>query len=205
MQDEGKKRLVVGVSGASGAILAIELLKQMQGHPEWETHLVLTSGARRTIPLETDYSIDAVESMATRNYALDDVGASIASGTFKTAGMIIVPCSMKTLAGVASGFSENLLLRAADVTLKEHRKLVLVPRESPLNRVHLRNLGSASDAGAIIMPPVLTYYIKPTSVQEMTMHIVGKILDLFDLPMQEFRRWEGPKPRESTQAARTAK
>lgn len=185
-----RNRLVVGVSGASGAILAIELLEQMRELPEWETHLVLTAGARRTIPLETNYSIEEVEALATRNHDLNDVGASIASGTFKTAGMIIVPCSMKTLAGVANGFSENLLLRAADVTLKERRTLVLVPRETPLNRIHLRNMVTASDAGAIILPPVVAYYNNPASVHDMTKHIVGKILDVFDIQIPGFTRWD---------------
>lgn len=185
-----KKRLVVGISGASGAILAIELLERMRELPEWETHLVLSAGARRTIPLETNYSIDQVKALATRNHDLNDVGASIASGTFKTAGMIIVPCSMKTLAGVANGFSENLLLRAADVTLKERRKLVLVPRETPLNCIHLRNMVAASDAGAILLPPVVAYYNHPASVHEMTKHIVGKILDVFDIQIQGFTRWD---------------
>lgn len=185
-----RNRLIVGVSGASGAILAINLLEQMRQLPEWETHLVLSSGARRTIRIETEYSIDEVEALATKCHDLNDVGASIASGTFKTAGMIIVPCSMKTLAGVASGFSENLLLRAADVTLKERRTLILVPRETPLNRIHLRNLVSASDAGAIILPPVVAYYNNPASIQDLTNHIVGKILDIFDIQVPGFSRWD---------------
>ncbi len=188
-----KKRLVVGISGASGVMLAIELLKQMQTNPEWETHLVLTTSACKTIPIETEYRKEEVESMATIVHPLNDVGASISSGTFKTEGMVIVPCSMKTLAGVASGYSENLLLRAADVTLKERRPLVLVARESPLNRIHIRNMLSASDAGAIILPPVVPYYHSPTSVREITMHIVGKILDIFDIQVPEFRRW-GSRP-----------
>jgi len=160
---------------------------------EWETHLVLSSGARRTIHLETSYSIEQVEALATAVHKLGDVGASIASGTFKTAGMVIVPCSMKTLAGVASGFSENLLLRAADVTLKERRTLVLVPRETPLSRIHLRNMMTASEAGAVILPPMVAYYNKPASVEEMTNHIVGKILDVFEIPMPGFYRWGEPQ------------
>ena len=184
-----KKRLVVGISGASGVMLAVELLKQMQTHPEWETHLVITAGACKTIAIETEYRMEEVEAMATIVHPLNDVGASISSGTFKTEGMVIVPCSMKTLAGVANGYSENLLLRASDVTLKERRPLVLVARESPLNRIHLRNMLSASDAGAIILPPVVPYYNSPTGVREITMHIVCKILDIFDVPVPEFRRW----------------
>lgn len=185
----GRKRIIVGVSGASGAMLAIELLKQMQQVQGWETHLVLTDGARRTIVLETEYSAEAVEALATRCHAFSDVGASIASGTFKTEGMVIVPCSMKTLAGVASGYSDNLLLRAADVTLKERRKLVLVPRETPLNLIHLRNLVSASEAGAVILPPVVGYYNRPVSIEDVTRQIVGRILDVFGIPMPGFFRW----------------
>jgi 4-hydroxy-3-polyprenylbenzoate decarboxylase len=190
---ENRKRLVVGICGASGAILGIELLKQMKRLAEWETHLVLSSGARRTIHLETSYTIEQVEALATTVHKLGDVGASIASGTFKTAGMVIVPCSMKTLAGVASGFSENLLLRAADVTLKERRTLVLVPRETPLSRIHLRNMMTASEAGGVILPPMVAYYNKPASVEEMTNHIVGKILDVFEIPMPDFYRWGEPE------------
>lgn len=185
----GRKRIIIGVSGASGAILAIELLKLMGLVDEWETHLVLTNGARRTIELETDSSLESVEALATRFHPLSDLGASIASGTFKTEGMVIIPCSMKTLAGVASGYSDNLLLRAADVTLKEHRTLVLVPRETPLNRIHLRNLVTASDAGAVILPPVVGYYDRPVTVDDVTRQIVGRILDVFGIPVPGFRRW----------------
>jgi 4-hydroxy-3-polyprenylbenzoate decarboxylase len=186
---ENRKRLIVGISGASGAILGIELLKRMREVSGWETHLILTSGARRTVQLETAYTVEEVEALATTVHKLGDIGASIASGTFKTAGMVVVPCSMRTLAGVATGFAENLLLRAADVTLKERRPLVLVPRETPLNRIHLRNLLTASDAGAVILPPMVAYYNKPASVEDMTAHIVGKILDVFDIPMPGFFRW----------------
>ena len=133
-------RLVVGISGASGAAIAIELLKQMQPRAGWETHLVISRGARRTIEMETAYSLKEVETMATQCYAIEDVGASIASGTFKCAGMVVAPCSMKTVSGIAHGFSENLLLRAADVTIKERRRLILVARESPLSPIHLSNL-----------------------------------------------------------------
>ncbi len=183
------KRLVVGISGASGAALAITLLKKMKAVPGWETHVVISSGAAKTIEHETPYTVEEVAALATKSHALENVGASIASGTFKTEGMVVVPCSMKTLAGVASGFSHNLLLRAADVTLKERRKLVLVARESPLSRIHLHNLSVASEAGAIILPPVLTFYTKPATIQDMTDHIVGKILDVFGIEMANFRRW----------------
>jgi polyprenyl P-hydroxybenzoate/phenylacrylic acid decarboxylase-like protein len=191
----GPKRLVVGISGASGAVLGIELLQALQLIPGWETHLVVSNGARRTIALETSHSMRSVAALATRFHPVEDVGALIASGTFKTCGMVVVPCSMKTVAGIASGYSDNLLLRAADVTLKERRRLVLVPRETPLGPVHLRNLLAASELGAVILPPVLTFYNQPTSIEDMTRHIVGRILDVFDLELPGFRRWgETPNP-----------
>lgn len=184
------RRLIVGLSGASGAQIAIELLQAMRQFRDWETHLVISHGARRTIELETDFSVGEVESLATKCHALDDVGASIASGTFEAAGMVIVPCSMKTLAGIAHGFSQNLLLRAADVTLKERRKLVLLVRESPLSSIHLNNMVIASNAGAIILPPVLTFYTHPTTIQDLTNHIVCKALDIFGLAAVKFNRWD---------------
>jgi polyprenyl P-hydroxybenzoate/phenylacrylic acid decarboxylase-like protein len=184
------KRMVVGISGASGAILGIELLKTMrQQFPSWETHLVISAGARRTIQLETSYSLEEVQSLATKCHPIEDVGASIASGTFKTEGMVVVPCSMKTVAGVASGFSTNLLLRAADVVIKERRKLVLVTRESPLSSIHLHNMNVVASAGAIVLPPVLTFYNHPETIEDMTRHIVGKILEVFQLEIVGFERW----------------
>jgi len=184
------KRMVVGISGASGAILGIELLKTMrQQFPSWETHLVISAGARRTIQLETSYSLEEVQSLATKCHPIEDVGASIASGTFKTEGMVVVPCSMKTVAGVAGGFSTNLLLRAADVVIKERRKLVLVTRESPLSSIHLHNMNVVASAGAIVLPPVLTFYNHPETIEDMTRHIVGKILDVFQLEIVGFERW----------------
>lgn len=184
------KRLVVGISGASGADLGIQLLKAMQHLPGWETHLVISEGARRTIRLETAYSAEEVEALASRCYPLDDVGASIASGTFKTEGMVVVPCSMKTVAGIAHGYSQNLLLRAADVVVKERRKLVLVARESPLSNIHLANMLQLANAGIVIMPPVLTYYQRPATIQDMAAHIVGKVLDVFGIELASFKRWD---------------
>jgi flavin prenyltransferase len=185
------KRLIVGISGASGAELGIQLLEAMRQQPGWETHLVISQGAKRTIELETSYSIKQIEALATQSYALDDVGASIASGTFKTEGMVVVPCSMKTVAGVAHGYSQNLLLRAADVVIKERRKLVLVARESPLSVVHLNNMLLLANLGAVILPPMLTFYNRPATIQGMTTHIVGKILDIFGIEMKGFKRWRG--------------
>ena len=184
------KRLVVGMSGASGAEIGIQVLQAIQRQPEWETHLVISDGARETIRLETAYSLDQVEKLAAHCHSLDDIGASIASGTFKSEGMVVAPCSMRTAAGIAHGYAENLLLRAADVTLKEHRKLVLVVRETPLSAIHLNNLLLLANAGAVILPPVLTYYQRPATIQDMTAHIVGKILDVFGIELEEFKRWE---------------
>jgi len=184
------KRLVVGISGASGAEIGIQLLQAMQHLPAWETHLVISEGARRTIALETAYTLDQVQALASHCHPLRDVGASIASGTFKTEGMVVVPCSMKTVAGIAHGYSQNLLLRAADVVIKERRKLVLVARESPLSTIHLNNMLLLANAGIVILPPVLTYYHRPATIQEMTAHIVGKILDVFGIEFAEFKRWD---------------
>lgn len=184
-----KKRLVIGISGASGVPLAIDLLQVMQQYTEWETHVVLSPSAKRTIREETDYTVEQIEAMATCIYAEEDIGASIASGTFKTEGMIVIPCSMKTLAGIQSGYSDNLLLRAADVTIKERRKLVLVARETPLSPIHLRNMASMVEQGAIILPPMLTFYNRPETIQDMVRHIVGKALDIFGLDIRDFKRW----------------
>jgi flavin prenyltransferase len=186
-----RKRLVVGISGASCANLAVMLLESMRARDDWETHVVISEGARRTIELETELTLDEVRSLATRSHAIEDVGASIASGTFKTEGMVVVPCSMKTLAGVAHGYSENLLLRAADVTLKERRKLVLVARETPLSQIHLRNMLTLASMGVVIMPPMLTAYNHPKTFADAERHIVGKVMAEFGIEAQGFSRWEG--------------
>ena len=183
------KRLVVGISGASGAILGVELLRAMQSMPGWETHLVVSDGGRRTLAYETELTVKEVAALATRCHPIEDVGALIASGTFRTCGMVVIPCSMKTVAGIASGYSDNLLLRAADVVLKERRRLVLVARETPLNPIHLRNLQTVADLGAVILPPVLTFYNRPASIDDMIRHLLGKVLDVFDLDLPGFKRW----------------
>lgn len=186
---EAPKRLVVAMSGASGAQLGIELLKTMQDFPHWETHLVVSKGAERTIEQETKFTIEEVKELATKVYPVEDIGASIASGTFKTEGMVIIPCSMKTLAGVATGYSDNLVLRAADVTIKERRNLVLVARESPLSPIHLKNMLYLAELGATILPPMLTYYNHPVGVEDLTRHIIGKALNIFDIDIKGFKRW----------------
>ena len=186
-----KKRLVIGMSGASGAPLAVELLRQMKKQEAWETHLVMTEGAKMTLEEETDLTCKQIEELATYAYDNHNIGATIASGSFRADGMIVIPCSMKTVAGLASGYSENLLLRAADVTIKEGRKLVLVPRECPLSQIHLRNMYELSRMGVVMIPPMLSYYNRPETVEECTRHIVGKVLDQFDIEGEENRRWQG--------------
>ena len=186
-----KKRLVVGISGASGAILGIELLRALRTIGCFETHLVISGGAERTITDETCHTLQDLFALADMYHDFHNIGASIASGSFKTSGMVIVPCSMKTLAGIACGYSDNLLLRAADVTLKEHRKLVLAVRETPFSSIHLKNMLFLSQNGAIILPPMLTYYNHPKTIEYMTHHFVGKILDQFDVDYPSYRRWEG--------------
>lgn len=186
-----KKRLVIGMSGASGASLAVELLRQMEKQETWETHLVMTEGAKMTLEEETDLTCKQIEDLATCIYDNSNIGAAIASGSFRADGMIVIPCSMKTVAGIANGYSENLLLRAADVTIKEGRKLVLVPRECPLSQIHLRNMYELSRMGVVMIPPMLSYYNRPETVKECTRHIVGKVLDQFDIEGEEYRRWQG--------------
>lgn len=185
------KRLIVGVSGASGAPLAVELLQQLHDrHPEVETHLIVTKGGAMTLSQETDISLAELKNLASVCHDNSNIGAAPASGSFKTMGMIVVPCSMKTVAGVVSGYSDNLLLRAADVCMKERRKLVLVAREAPLSTVHLRNLYEVSQLGAVILPPVLTYYNHPASIADCTRHAVNRILSQFDLDEESYQ-WEG--------------
>lgn len=179
------------MTGASGAPIGLALLHAMREFPDWETHLIISEKARLTIEQETEATVEECAALATRYHSLGDLCACIASGTFRTQGMVIAPCSMKTLAGVVSGYSDNLLLRAADVVLKERRKLLLVARESPLSQLHLSNMLTAAKLGAIILPPVLTYYNRPSTIHEMTRHIVGKILDVFDLDLPDFNRWVG--------------
>ena len=189
-----KKRLVVGMSGASGANLAVRLLQAMRGHDDWETHLVCSDAARRTLEHETKFGLEDVAALAGVFHDIGNIGASIASGSFKTEGMVVIPCSMKTLAGIAHGFADNLLIRAADVTLKERRKLLLLARETPLHLGHLNNMVTATTLGAVIMPPVMTHYIRPESVADMEMHTVGKVMHEFGLELPQYKRWQGLPP-----------
>ncbi len=177
-----KKRLIIGVSGASGSPLAEGLLRELKKHEDIEAHLVVTYGGERTIEEECDIPVDEFKALADVCYDNRDIGASIASGTFDTIGMIVCPCSMKTVAGIAHGFSENLLLRAADVCLKEQRKLVLIPRETPLSKVHLDNMAYlAGIPNVFIQPPVISYYHHPKDLDDIEKQIVGKMLDRFGI------------------------
>jgi 4-hydroxy-3-polyprenylbenzoate decarboxylase len=184
------ERLIVGISGASGAPIAVELLTALRS-AGIETHLVVTDAGAATIKAETGLSLDEACSLASVCYDNSDIGAIMASGSFKTGGMIVAPCSMKTAAGINSGYSDNLLLRAADVTLKEQRRLVLAVRESPLSQIHLRNLYELSQTGATILPPVLSYYNRPLTIEDATRQAVGKILDQFGVEYPHFSRWLG--------------
>lgn len=176
------ERLIIGMSGASGAPLTVELLRQLRSlHPEVESHLVMTRGAELSLRQETGLGPEALEALVSVRHANDDIGACIASGSYAAMGMLVVPCSMKTVAGIVSGYSDNLLLRAADVCLKERRKLVLAARETPLSTVHLRNLCEASRLGAEILPPMLTYYDRPASLEDCTRRMAARLLSRFGL------------------------
>lgn len=181
-------RIVVGISGASGAPIAVELLRALKETP-LEVHLIVTDGGWRTIAEETDLTREQVCALADAVHDNRDIGAPPASGSWSTVGMIVAPCSMKTLAGIHSGYSENLLLRAADVTLKEGRRLVLMPRECPMSPIHLRNQYELSMMGVSIMPPVLSFYHHPGDIQDVVKHLVGKVLDKFNVDMSGYKRW----------------
>lgn len=187
-----KQRIVVGMSGASGAPLTIELLNQLQKYREsFEIHLIVSKGGEMTLAQETKITLEEMKQLTDVMHDNENIGAALASGSFKTIGMIVIPCSMKTLAGIVSGYSDSLLLRAADVTLKERRKLVLVTRECPLGTIHLKNMLEASQVGAVIIPPMLSYYNHPETIEDCNRHIIGKILDQFGLEGEKFKRWDG--------------
>jgi polyprenyl P-hydroxybenzoate/phenylacrylic acid decarboxylase-like protein len=183
------KRLLIGITGASGAPLAVELLRQLEDIPAVETHVMLSQCGELTLAQEAGLDRAWVEQHCTRLYDTTDYGAGPASGSFDTLGMVIVPCSMKTLAGVVSGYCDTLLLRAADVTLKERRRLVLVPRECPFGTIHLRNLTAASELGAVVLPPVPAYYNHPQTIDDVNRQVALKILSQFHLG--QVREWTG--------------
>jgi len=189
------KRLIVGISGASGVIYGIRLLEVLRDVPDVETQLVMSTAAAQTVGLETSYNAAEVEALADVVYRFRDIAAAIASGSYKTAGMVVMPCSMKTLAGIAHSYSDNLLLRAADVVLKDRRKLVLVPRETPLHLGHLRLLVQVAEMNAIVAPPMPAFYHRPQTVDDIINQTVNRVLDLFgiELPKDLFRRWQGAR------------
>lgn len=184
-------RLIVGISGSTGAIYGIRLLQVLRSLPDVETHLILSAPAKRTIVEETDYAIKAVEALATRAYDNRDIGAAPASGSFKTIGMAIVPCSIRTAAALATSTGDTLLCRAGDVTLKEGRPLIVGVRETPLHVGHLRQLTTLAELGAVIFPPVPAFYDRPTTLDDIVNHTVGRILDRLHIPQDLVREWTG--------------
>ncbi len=184
-------KIIVGISGATGVQMGYCLLQALRQFPDVETHLVITDGAKEVFRLETGISMESIRSLADVVYENSNLGASISSGSFKTDGMVIMPCSMKSLSAIANSYDNDLLVRAADVCLKENRRVVIVPREMPLNRNHLRNMLNASEAGYVIIPPMLTFYSKYLTTEDQVNHIVGKVLMQFGLDHRGFRPWTG--------------
>ncbi|MDX6841474.1 UbiX family flavin prenyltransferase [Hafnia paralvei] len=187
------KRLIIGISGASGVIYGVRMLEVLRGVPDIETHLIMSNAARQTLALETDLQLRDVQSLADVVHDARDIAASISSGSFKTAGMVILPCSMKTLSGIVHSYADNLLTRAADVVLKERRRLVLCVRETPLHLGHLRMMTTAAELGAIVMPPVPAFYHRPQTLQDIVDQTVNRVIDQFDIEISQdlFTRWDG--------------
>ncbi|EOY5420133.1 UbiX family flavin prenyltransferase [Cronobacter dublinensis] len=187
------KKIIVGISGASGAIYGVRLLQTLQAVPEVETHLIMSQAARQTLALETDMTVRDVQALADVNHDARDIAASVSSGSFKTDGMIILPCSIKTLSGIVNSYTDGLLTRAADVVLKERRRLVLCVRETPLHLGHLRLMTQAAELGAVIMPPMPAFYHRPQTLDDVINQTVNRALDQLDitLPADLFTRWPG--------------
>jgi len=190
------KRLIVGISGATGAIYGIRLLEVL-AKSNVETHLVITEAAQKTILMETDWEVEKIKSLAKVAYDIQDIGANIASGSFQSEGMVVIPCSIKSLSAIANSFNVNLLIRAADVTLKERHKLVLVVRETPLHKGHLNLMLRVTDIGATLLPPIPAFYFHPKTIDDLINHTVGKVLDLFGINHHLFERWGSPKLKET--------
>ncbi len=184
-------RLIIGISGASGVIYGIRLLEVLSTKKDIETHLVISEAGETNIRYETDWEIEDIRSLANFYYDINDTGACLASGSFKRDGMIVAPCTVKTMSALAHSYNENLLIRAGDVTLKERGKLVLVVRETPLHLGHIRSMERLTEMGAIIFPPVPAFYHQPQTIQDIIDHNVGKILDIFDIEHNLFQRWSG--------------
>jgi 4-hydroxy-3-polyprenylbenzoate decarboxylase len=188
-RQEMKRRIVVGITGASGVIYGIELLRKLNKE-DIETHLIISESGKKNISLETDYSVAEVKSMADKNYNNAGLAAPLASGSFLTDGMIVAPCTIKTLSGIANSYSENLIVRTADVILKEKRKLVLLVCETPLHKGHLRLMTMAADMGAHILPPIAAFYHRPKTLDDIIDQTVGKIFDYLGIPHHLFKRWD---------------
>ena len=188
-----KQRLIVGISGASGAIYGIRLLEILQKLPEIDTLLIISKAAKRTIVLETDYKVDQVEKLANEVLPDHDIAASVSSGSYKTSGMVVIPCSIKTLSGIANSYADNLLVRAADVVLKEQRKLVLVLRETPLHLGHTQLMTRSIEIGATLLPAMPAFYHRPSTIDDLINQTVNRALDQFDIELSKdlFERWTG--------------
>ena len=187
------KRIIIGISGASGAIFGIRALQVLKEVPDVETHLVLSPSAKRTVLEETDWTVEQVVALADVNHVHKDIGASVASGSFRTAGMLVAPCSIKTLSGIVNSYNDNLLTRAADVCLKERRTLVLMVRETPLHLGHLEIMANAARYGAVILPPVPAFYSRPKTLDDIINHSVGKALDQLGIEHRLMKRWKEPE------------
>ena len=185
------KNIIVGMSGATGQIYGIRLLQYLQNIPDVTTHLVLSDWAKKTLLLETTWSVEEVEALADQVHDINNLAASISSGSFQRDGMVILPCSIKTLSGIANSYNDNLLVRAADVTMKERKQLILMLRETPLHLGHIRLMRQATEAGALIAPPVPAFYTKPTSLDDVINQTVQRLIDLLGLPSQNLSRWVG--------------
>ena len=196
------KRLVVGITGATGSIYGIRLLEVLRASREIETHLVISAPGKRTIVEETDHAVAEVEALADHRYDSKDIGAAIASGSFRTAGMVVAPCSVKTAGSIAACFSDNLVARAADVTLKEGRPLILVFRETPLHTGHLRCLLALAEMGATILPPMPAFYHRPKELDDIVNHTVARVLDRLDIPQSLITEWRGTQPRVASDPGR---
>jgi len=190
MQQAQGTRLIVGITGATGTIFGVRLLQMLHGSGV-ETHLVVSKWAARTLAHETPYSLQDVQELATQSYGIGAQGAAISSGSFVTMGMVIAPCSMRTLAAIAHGIGDNLIHRAADVILKERRKLVLVVRESPFSEIHLENMLKLARMGVVILPPVPAFYNNPQNLDDIINHITMRVIDQFDIHLDVMNRWDG--------------
>ena len=190
------KRLVVGITGATGSIYGIRLLEILRGQTDVQTHLVISAPGKRTIVEETAYTVRDVEALAAHHYDIRDIGASIASGSFRTAGMVIAPCSIKTAGAIASCHTDSLIARAADVTLKEGRPLIVMLRETPLHIGHLKCMVALAEMGAVLLPPMPAFYNRPKDLDDIVNHTIARVLDRLDFPQSLVGEWQGTRPRE---------